>query len=124
MNTAIKQTEKEKDHKHAISILWDVKEYLNREGVVVVTIKSTSKSNMSFAFDMRLYYFDEEDGQVKSMYLNWMYATLMGMRQNKFGEIKGNGIGIDRAFEASNNLQYLISSIYNENVFVRYESVF
>lgn len=124
MNTTTKQTQKEQDYKHATSILWDVKEYLQREGVVVVTIKSTSKSNMSFAFDMRLYYFDEESEQVKSLYLNWMYATLMGMTQNKYGEIKGNGIGIDRAFEASNNLQYLISSIYNENVYVRYESVF
>jgi hypothetical protein len=91
-------------------------------GFLVITIKSTSKSNLSFKFDVRLYYsvFDK----VESDYLNWTYAQLMDLRQNEQGEIKGSGIGIDRAFEVANNLEWLIQKHLDRKVKIRFGGVY
>lgn len=94
----------------------------NNGGYLVITIKSTSKSNMSFKFDVRNYYTIEN--KVYSDYLNWTYAQLMDMRQNDRGEVKGGGIGIDRAFEVANNLEWLIEKHLNKTVKIRYQGVY
>jgi hypothetical protein len=88
-------------------------------GFLVITIKSTSKSNMSFKFDVRLYY--NSGGQVVSDYLNWTYAQLMDKRQDEQGNVKGGGIGIDRAFEVANNLEWLIGKHLGRTLKIRYQ---
>lgn len=80
---------------------------IERGGRLVITIKHTSQSNLSFRFDVRLYYV-ALGGQVESLYLNWTYAQLNGNRLHKeTREVKGNGIGIDRAFEVADNFARL-----------------
>jgi hypothetical protein len=88
-------------------------------GFLVITIKSTSKSNLSFKFDVRLYY--NSGGQVVSDYLNWTYAQLMDKRQDEQGNVKGGGIGIDRAFEVANNLEWLIEKHLGRTLKIRYQ---
>lgn len=88
-------------------------------GFLVITIKSTSKSNLSFKFDVRLYY--NSGGLVVSDYLNWTYAQLMDKRQDEQGNIKGGGIGIDRAFEVANNLEWLIEKHLSRTLKIRYQ---
>jgi hypothetical protein len=73
-------------------------------GLFVFTIKSTSASNMSFSYDLRLYFVNKA-GQVDDYFVNWSYAQMLGMKLNKRGEVKGSGCGIDRAFECVNNLE-------------------
>jgi len=73
-------------------------------GLFVFTIKSTSASNMSFSYDLRLYFVNKA-GQIDDYFVNWSYAQMLGMKLNKRGEVKGSGCGIDRAFECMNNLE-------------------
>jgi Tfp pilus assembly PilM family ATPase len=120
MTTATEQ--KATDRALALETLERVAEQAERGGYLVITIKSTSKSNMSFKFDVRQYYTYE--GQVISDYLNWTYAQLMGMKQNQHGEVKGSGIGIDRAFEVANNLQWLIEKYLNKTLKIRYQGIY
>ncbi len=115
--------EQQKDIENALETLEGVASEIEDGALLVVTIKSTSKSNLSFAFDVRLYA-KNSDGKIVSWYLNWAYAVLMGMRQNQRGEVKGSGIGIDRAFEVANNLEWLIEKHLNKTLKVAYQGVF
>jgi hypothetical protein len=78
--------------------------FIDKGGLFVFTIKSTSASNMSFSYDLRLYFVNKE-GQIDDYFVNWSYAQMLGMKLNKRGEVKGSGCGIDRAFECINNLE-------------------
>lgn len=91
-------------------------------GLLVVTVKSTSRSNMSFNMDIRLYY--EGNYGVTSIYLNWAYAKLKQATQNKHGEVRWSSLGTDRAFEVSQNVKGIFSSLGLEDVTVRYEGVY
>jgi len=93
-------------------------------GFLVITIKSTSKSNLSFKFDVRQYYQQTGSNRIVSDYLNWTYAQLMGLRRNDHGEVKGSGLGIDRAFEVANNLEGLIETHLKKTVKINYEGVY
>lgn len=117
-------TEKREDRLRALDTLAHIAENAENGGLVVITIKSTSKSNMSFKFDVRQYYNPTASDKVESLYLNWTYAQLMDMRQNERGEVKGSGIGIDRAFEVANNLEWLIERHLNKTVKIRFEGVY
>ncbi len=118
--TAAKRRE---DMKQAFQDLRRIADNLeNNGGFLVITIKSRSASNMSFKFDVRLYY--NSSGQVVSDYLNWTYAQLMEMKQNDRGEVKGSGIGIDRAFEVAHNLESLIKNSLGIDLKIRYQGVY
>jgi hypothetical protein len=120
MSTA---TQKREDQAIALETLGQVAK--NAEtGLIVITIKSTSKSNLSFKFDVRQYYQLEGSDKTVSIYLNWAYAQLMGMKRNEHGEVKGSGYGIDRAFEVANNLEGLISDYLGKSVKIRFEGVY
>lgn len=108
---------------HAQDTMNDAYELLSKGGVLVITIKSTSKSNLSFKFDVRLYWTDDKL-KVQSYYLNWAYAQVMGMKQNEKGEVKGSGIGIDRAFEVANNFEHIFKTLDLDPIKVRYEGVY
>jgi hypothetical protein len=82
----------------------DLMAFVEKGGLFVFTIKSTSASNMSFSYDLRLYFVNKA-GQVDDYFVNWSYAQMLGMKLNKRGEVKGSGCGIDRAFECVNNLE-------------------
>ena len=92
-------------------------------GLFVFTIKSTSKSNMSFAYDLRLYFVNKA-GQVDDYFVNWSYAQMLGMKLNKRGEIKGSGCGIDRAFECVNNLEAWYERETGFKVSIPYRAVY
>jgi hypothetical protein len=116
-------TEKKANLETALEALKRTADNLEENGgFLVITIKSTSKSNMSFKFDVRNYYAIE--GKVYSDYLNWTYAQLMDMRQNERGEVKGGGIGIDRAFEVANHLEWLIEKHLGRTLKIRYQGVY
>jgi hypothetical protein len=117
-------TEARQNRQTAIDSLARVAENAENGGYLVITIKSTSKSNMSFKFDVRQYYTPTGSQEIQSNYLNWTYAQLMDMRQNERGEVKGGGIGIDRAFEVANNLEYLIKRHLDKAVKIRYQGVY
>jgi hypothetical protein len=116
-------TEKRENLTSALETLKRTADKIEQDGgFLVITIKSTSKSNLSFKFDVRLYY--NSGGQVDSDYLNWTYAQLMEMRQNERGEVKGGGIGIDRAFEVANHLEWLIEKHLGRTLKIRYQGVY
>jgi hypothetical protein len=117
-------TQKREDRLHALDTLAHIADNAENGGLVVITIKSTSKSNLSFKFDVRQYYNPTASEKIESLYLNWTYAQLMDMRQNERGEVKGSGIGIDRAFEVANNLEWLIERHLNKTVKIRFEGVY
>ena len=79
---------------------------------------------MSFKFDVRQYYSLIGSQEVYSDYLNWTYAQLMGMKQAPNGEVKGGGIGIDRAFEVANNLEHLIKTHLDREIKIRYQGIY
>lgn len=91
-------------------------------GLLVVTIMETSKSNLSFKLDIRLYY--NTPRGVDFLYLNWTYAQLMGAKQDQGGYVKWNGIGIDRAFEACSNLEHLIVKLLDRRIQITHRGVY
>jgi hypothetical protein len=121
--TTATAAERREDIKQAFQTLARTADKIqNNGGFLVITIKSTSASNMSFKFDVHLYY--NSLGQVVSDYLNWTYAQLMEMKQNDRGEVKGSGIGIDRAFEVAHNLERLIKNSLGIDLKIRYQGVY
>lgn len=117
-------TQKRENYLHATDTLAHIAENAENGALLVITIKSTSKSNLSFKFDVRQYYNPTGGDKVQSIYLNWAYAQLMDLRQNERGEVKGSGIGIDRAFEVANNLEWLIERHLKKTVKINYEGVY
>jgi hypothetical protein len=117
-------TQKRNDYLQAVDQLAHIAENAENGGLVVITIKSTSKSNLSFKFDVRQYYQQTGSNRIVSDYLNWTYAQLMGLRRNDHGEVKGSGLGIDRAFEVANNLEGLIETHLKKTVKINYEGVY
>lgn len=107
----------------ALDTLQRIADRLEDEALLVVTIKSTSRNNLSFTFDVDLYY-TTEDKRIDYWHLNWTYSKLMGMKRTQYGEVKGNGIGIDRAFEVANNLKHLIKLHLNRDVEVNHRGVY
>lgn len=107
----------------ALEALNRVADKLEDPALLVVTIKSTSRNNLSFTFDVDLYY-TTEDKRVDYWQLNWTYSELMEMKRNQHGEVKGNGIGIDRAFEVANNLKHLIKLHLNRDVEINHRGVY
>ena len=77
---------------------------------------------MSFTYDVRMY--ANKSDNVRSWYLNWMYSVLMGMSQNKRGEVRGSGIGIDRAFEVADNFRWLFKKYELGEFLPSYEGVY
>ena len=106
----------------ALETLTRVADCAESGGLLVVTVMHTSKSNMSFRLDIRLYY--ATDRGIDFLYLNWMYAQLMGAKQDNGGLVKWSGLGIARDFEAANNLEALISRHLNRQVKVNFRGVF
>jgi hypothetical protein len=117
-------TQARQDRQTAVDDLARVAENAENGGFLVITIKSTSKSNMSFKFDVRQYYTPTGSQEIQSNYLNWTYAQLMDMRQTERGEVKGGGIGIDRAFEVANNLEHLIQKHLGKTVKIRFQGIY
>lgn len=115
--------EKEQDKKTAVEMLNRISNDLEKGGLVVVTIKGTSKSNLSFRMDVRLYA-TAANGEVQSSYLNWMYAQLTDSRQNDRGEVKWSSLGIDRAFEVANNLEHYVKFFTGKKITVRYQGIY
>lgn len=116
--------ETQQDRAQALETLTRVHEALSNGGVLVVTIKHTSASNMSYRYDVRLYA-TSETGRVESWYLNWMFATLTGSRRHDNGEVKANGCGFDRAHDVA----YTFQNLFAANGFAdlglpRYEGVY
>jgi len=118
------KTEKWEDRQTAIDTLARVAENAENGGFLVITIKSTSKSNLSFKFDVRQYYTPTGSQEIQSNYLNWTYAQLMGMKQAPNGDVKGGGIGIDRAFEVANNLEHLIKTHLDREIKIRFQGIY
>lgn len=114
-------TQAREDRQTALDTLARVAENAENGGFLVITIKSTSKSNMSFKFDVRQYYTPTGSQEIQSAYLNWAYAQLMGKKQDERGNVKGGGIGIDRAFEVANNLEWLIEKHLGKTVKIRFQ---
>lgn len=106
----------------ALETLQRIADKLEDEALLVVTIKSTSRNNLNYTFDVHLYYTAERK-RVDDWQINWTYSELMGMKRNQRGEVKGNGIGIDRAFEVANNLKHLIWLHLQQDVEVNYRGV-
>lgn len=107
----------------ALDTLEKIANKLEDKALLVVTIKSTSRNNLNYTFDVHLYY-TTEDKRVDDWQINWTYSELMGMKRNQYGEIKGNGIGIDRAFEVANNLRHLILLHLSRDVEVNHRGVY
>tara|TARA_R110000868_G_scaffold56148_3_gene174121 strand:+ start:121 stop:459 length:339 start_codon:yes stop_codon:yes gene_type:complete len=110
------------DLQTALDTLTRVANAAESGGLLVVTVMHTSKSNMSFRLDIRLYYTTARG--VDSLYLNWAYSQLMGAKQDDNGLVKWSGLGIARDFEAANNIEALIRQHLNREVKVNFKGVF
>lgn len=78
---------------------------LRNGGKLHITILSTSKSNMSYTYRVRLVYWDGEE--VQDVNLSYFLACLWRESVNVRWEgdcLKGNGIGTDRYFLAAYNI--------------------
>lgn len=106
----------------ALETLGRVADYAEQGGLLVVTIMETSRSNLSFKLDIRLYY--NTPRGVDFLYLNWTYAQLMGAKQDQRGYVKWSGVGIDRAFEVKHNLEHLITRHLNRGVVMNHQGVY
>lgn len=80
---------------------------LKKGGLLVVSIKHTSESNMSWRFDVRVLYTNTQ-GQTDYLFLNWTLATLANLRQHANGEVKYNSLGTERGFE----IAYLLRNLF------------
>lgn len=115
--------EKEQDLKLALETLTHVHKALENGGLISVAIKHTSPSNLSYRFDVRLY--GVIDGKVDVSYLNWTFATLTGKTRHENGEIKGGGLGFDRAHDVAYTFQLLFKQHGLADLGLpRYEGVF
>jgi hypothetical protein len=76
-----------------------VAEGIKSGGRLVISINSTSKSNMSYKYAIRLVY--AKDGQIQDRWLNYWFASCYGESLTDYDELRGNGVGTDRYFQAS-----------------------
>ncbi len=115
--------EKEQDLKLALTTLESVHADLKAGGLLSVIIKHTSESNLSFRYDVRLY--GVIDGKTESYYLNWTFATLTGKTRHANGEVKGSGLGFDRAHDVAYTFQLLFKANGFEDLGLpRYEGIY
>lgn len=115
--------EKEQDLKLALTTLESVHADLKAGGLLSVIIKHTSESNLSYRYDVSVY--TAHTGRVERYYLNWTFATLTGKTQHANGEVKGSGLGFDRAHDVAYTFQQLFRQHGLEDLGLpRYEGIF
>jgi hypothetical protein len=115
--------EKQEDLKSALTMLETIHADLKAGGLLSVIIKHTSESNLSYRYDVRLY--TVYNDKVQSYYLNWTFATLTGKTRHANGEVKGSGIGFDRAHDVAYTFELLFKQHGLEDLGLpRYEGIF
>jgi hypothetical protein len=119
MTTATKE-QKESDNKAATYALESAHYYLERGGLLSVSITHTSASNMSYRYSVKVYYPTERG--IDSLYLNWSISQLTTIRQHKNGNLKGGGCGFDRAYDVAVTLNQIFVGLGLEQIKnIRYE---
>lgn len=116
------QTIERDDLAIALETLGRVADLAEQGALLVVSIMETSKSNLSFKLDIRLYY--NTPRGVDFLYLNWTYAQLMGAKQDQRGYVKWSGVGIDRAFEVCANFEHLIVKLLDRRIQINHRGVY
>lgn len=83
----------------------DVARAMDDNGLLLVSVISTSSSNLSYSYRVRLV--APWNGRLRPSSLNYWIASELGESLNKADNLKGNGCGFDRGFDAV----YTIGSI-------------
>lgn len=83
--------------------------YHNNGGMLEVIIHKVSRSNMTWRYDVRLWYVNKA-GQADKLHLNYSLSLLGFGKLNKDGYLTGNGVGIERSFQVAYQLGHALSN--------------
>lgn len=85
---------------------------MDEGGLLLVSVVSTSQSNLSYKYRVALVMSAVEyDPQLFKLTLNYWLASELGVSLDKNDNLKGNGCGFDRGFDAV----YTIGSILQKH---------
>jgi hypothetical protein len=119
MTTATKE-QKLADDKAATYTMENAHYFLERGGLLSVSITHTSQTNLSYRYSVKVYYPTERG--IDSLYMNWAISQLTTIRQHKNGALKGSGCGFDRAFDVAETLNHIFTGLGLERIKnIRYE---
>lgn len=77
-----------------------VANYLAAGGKLQVIITGTSASNLSYRYKVNLWFVNEL-GKIDNWQLNYWLAAELGQNLTNRDELRGNGVGFDRAHDAA-----------------------
>lgn len=88
-----------------------VKKQLDNGGKLLVSITHTSRSNLSYRYKVSLAWWDSESEQVKLYNLGYWLASQIGATLTEQNQLKGNGLGFCRYFEAARNVAFALKKL-------------
>jgi hypothetical protein len=88
-----------------------VKKQLDNGGKLLVSITHTSRSNLSYRYKVKLAYWDTESQQVQFYNLGYWLASQIGANLTNQSELKGNGVGFCRYFEAALDVAFALKKL-------------
>jgi hypothetical protein len=71
----------------------------NGNALILVSVVKTSSTNLSYSYRVRMVS-PALGGLLRTTYLNYWLASELGESLNKDDDLKGNGCGFDRGFDA------------------------
>lgn len=89
-----------------------LRNHLLNGALLIPTITGTSKSNLSYRYNVSLAYNAGEGKGIDLMYLNYWLASELGVNLTDNDELKGNGLGFDRYHEAVYTIAAILGKKY------------
>lgn len=87
------------------------KKALDNGGRLLVSITHTSRSNLSYRYKVKLAWWDGENQQIQFYNLGYWIASQTGASLTEQNELKGNGLGFCRYFEAARDVAYALKKL-------------
>jgi hypothetical protein len=70
----------------------------NDNALILVSVIKTSSTNLSYSYRVRMV--SQYNGKLRTSYLNYWLASELSESLNKDDDLRGNGCGFDRGFDA------------------------
>lgn len=82
---------------------------LENGGNILVNITGTSRSNLSYRYKVAIAY--QREGKTEVNWCTYFMASVLGKSVTDNGELRGNGCGFDRTYEAATDLVFCLKEL-------------
>ena len=97
----------DKAHKESFAEIFATQ--LENGGNILVNITHTSRSNLTYRYKVAIAY--QREGKTEVNWCTYFMSSVLGKSVTENGEIRGNGLGFDRAYEAATDLVFCLKEL-------------